>query len=165
MKNLLYAVALFITSIALGQVPSPKAAPDFVITEWHNTRPLTISQLKGKVVLLDFWGVWCSPCVKAIPKLDELAEDLKNEAFQIITIHTARKSENLKTDLPKNNYKHVVGVDKKHEDDSNGIYGHTIKAYEVQAFPTYVLIDKKGDIRFFGDFPDKSEIKKLLSEK
>ena len=106
---------LLLTNVAIA---SADPAPELQIDTWYNTNTaLKMSDLKEKVVLFDFWGVWCGPCVKNIPKLDALSEALQGKDFVIVTIHTPKKSENLAKQIPENNFQHIVGVDKRHPDD------------------------------------------------
>ncbi len=89
---LLVAVALLITALTLSldtkkAIPVPTApagkeivataglAPDFSFTAMGRKNPVSLSDFKGKVVLLNFWASWCAPCVIEFPKLRDLAKD------------------------------------------------------------------------------------------
>ena len=61
-----------------------KKAPDIDIEDWVNGDPLTASDLKGKVVLLDFWSIWCGPCVTTFPYLREWQEKYSSKGLVII---------------------------------------------------------------------------------
>ena len=121
------------------------AAPALSIKRWHNTdTPLSLEKLRGKVVLLDFWGVWCSPCIKAIPKLKQLARDFEDDAFEIIMVHTPMKSHEVESFIRKQKLKLPIAIDKG---KAKTIAGETNLDYRVTAYPSYFLIDKKGKLR------------------
>ncbi len=61
-----------------------KPAPDLNIEEWTNGPPLTSDELKGKVVLLDFWAIWCGPCVATFPHLREWQEKYSEKGLVIV---------------------------------------------------------------------------------
>lgn len=67
-----------------------KPAPEIVdVVEWKNGPPVKLSELRGKVVILEFWGWWCGPCVySGIPELFKLQDEFANEDLAIIGIHT-----------------------------------------------------------------------------
>jgi thiol-disulfide isomerase/thioredoxin len=94
------------------------------------------ANLKGKVVVLEFWATWCSPCVASLPHLNQLVESLDPAKFQFIAID----DEDLKavqTFLTKKKMSGWVGVDA-----SGGVFG----LYGVESRPTTVIIDGNGKI-------------------
>ena len=140
------------------------AAPAMSIKRWHNTdTPLSLEKLRGRVVLLDFWGVWCAPCLKAIPKLKQLAKDFEDDAFEIIMVHTPMKSHEVESFIKKQKLKLPIAIDKG---EAKTIAGETNLAYRVTAYPSYFLIDKRGKLRLvYADrLPDKDVIQDLLDE-
>ena len=62
--------------------PAPDFAGDFAI----NGKPTKISALKGKVGLLDFWAVWCGPCIGAFPHLRELNDKYKDKGLEVVGV-------------------------------------------------------------------------------
>lgn len=129
---------------------------------WINTdEAFTISKLEGKVILLDFWGVWCKSCIDAIPKLNHLSSRFSDN-FLIISVHTPKRSENLEELFRENNYLIPTLVDKVPEGEGAGYYGVTTKKYRVKAFPSYVLIDKEGEI--IGGIRSKVPSEEMIEE-
>ena len=63
------------------------------VVAWKNSPPLELSQLKGKVVLLDFWGFWCGPCIARMPWLFELHDKYAKEGLVVIAVHLDAHSE------------------------------------------------------------------------
>ncbi len=140
------------------------AAPALSIKRWHNTdTPMSLEKLRGKVVLLDFWGVWCSPCLKAIPKLKQLAKDFEDDAFEIIMVHTPMKSHEVEAFIRKQKIKLTIAIDKG---EAKTVAGETNRIYRVTAYPSYFLIDKRGKLRLvYADrLPDRDVIEDLLDE-
>lgn len=100
----------------------------------------SITNYAGKVVLLDFWATWCGPCIKSLPDLRELASDLPDDAFEIISIsidsdvqlvHEFLKDPN---QMPWTHW--YTGPD-----------GDLYRNFQVQGIPTYILVGHKGDIQ------------------
>lgn len=92
--------------------------------------------LKGKVVVLEFWATWCSPCVASLPHLNQIVESLDPAKFQFISID----DEDLKavqTFLAKKKMSGWVGVDA-----SGGVFG----LYGVESRPTTIIVDGNGKI-------------------
>src|SRR5688500_15853631 len=83
--------ALILSLIAAQVLAADKPiAPELSTTRhWSNSRPLTLQQLRGKYVLLDFWGYWCGPCLRATPRLMALHEAFSDRGLVVIGIHDA----------------------------------------------------------------------------
>ena len=141
--------------------------PELEISRWHNTKePLELRKLKGKLVLLDFWGIWCSGCVANIPKLSKLRETFSKEELEIITIHTPFQSNGIEKFIKKYNYALIVGVDKRDPDDKQTHYGLTTKSFKIKEFPSYVIVDRAGFIVkvFEETLPSEDQIRKVLNK-
>lgn len=103
-----------------------------------------IEQLKGKVILIDFWGSWCGPCRQSHPALKKLYEKYKSKGFEIIGISNEVTSKN-KADQDKAWRKAVK------EDGINWLHilydaelFDAVKAYDINGYPTKFLIDQNG---------------------
>lgn len=99
---------------------------------------VTLSQLKGKVVLVDFWATWCPPCRAAIPHLVKMYNTHKEQGLEVLGISLDQQKEGLPAFISENkiNYPILLGNQE------------VAKAYEVQGIPTLVIFDKKGKIVF-----------------
>jgi thiol-disulfide isomerase/thioredoxin len=97
-------------------------------------REVSLESYKGKVVLVDFWGTWCGPCVAGIPKLAELHEKYKAQGFEILGV-AADDAETLKDFLDKKPmaWENVTDADSE-----------LATKYSIQAYPTTLLVDKQG---------------------
>lgn len=153
-----------------------KPAPELTnIKGWVNGGPVKLADLKGKVVLLDFWGYWCGPCVHSMPALAAMHEQYKDKGLVIIAVHDASATdlEDMKAKLEKpkkevwggKDLPFLVALDGpgKPVAPEGKPYGSgaTTAAYGITGFPTQVLIDKDGNV--VGRV-GKGQIEKLLSE-
>jgi len=110
-------------------------APDFTLKTLEG-RPLALADLKDKVVVLDFWGSWCQPCVKALPGLIKLARKL-DQRVVLVSIDEGESETAWRSYVARNNMSWAQCWD-------NGQYAH---ALNVHQFPTYVVIDGEGLVR------------------
>jgi peroxiredoxin len=101
-------------------------------------RKVKLSDLKGKVVLIDFWATWCGPCVKSTPTLNKLYAKYKERGFEILYISVDEQS-----DLYK-----IAPFAKEHKLGFPVLLDQETKAlYNVKVFPTTIFIDREGNIR------------------
>ncbi len=133
-------------------------APDFSLPT-SDGKTLKLSDLKGKVVIIDFWATWCPPCRKGIPDLIDLKKKYGSKGFEIVGV-------SLDTDTKDD----VVPFIKDKGINYPVVYGNSIVTQEyggVRAIPTSFVIDKQGKIvaSYEGLMPKstyENHIKKLL---
>ncbi len=114
-------------------------APDFSFTSSEGEH-VTLDDLKGRVVLLDFWGTWCPPCVDSIPELRNLHKKYSKEpSFMLIGISSDSDDEVWREFTARNKM-----IWPQYRDKDRRIQ----RSFGVRAFPTYVLIDHEGIVRF-----------------
>lgn len=110
-------------------------APNFTLTAIDGTK-LSLNQLRGKYVVIDFWGSWCYWCMKGVPHMKEYYDKYKDK-LEILGVNYGDDKSKWKQTVEENNmtWKHVYM-----EDDS------VAKLYNVQGFPTKVIIDPEGHL-------------------
>jgi thiol-disulfide isomerase/thioredoxin len=113
-------------------------APDFSFTSLSGEQ-VSLESLQGKVVLMDFWGTWCGPCVESIPELRQLHKRYANDpSFVLIGISSDRDDAVWREFTEKNK----MGWPQYRDKDQK-----ILRAFRVAAFPTYVILDHEGIIR------------------
>jgi cytochrome c biogenesis protein CcmG, thiol:disulfide interchange protein DsbE len=112
------------------------AAPDFTVKDAD--RQVTLSQLRGQVVVLNFWATWCPPCVEETPSLLQMQQKLKDKGVVVLAVSVDADEGAYRRFLKDHNVNllTVRDVDQK----SNNLYG-TIR------FPETYIIDRKGVVR------------------
>jgi thiol-disulfide isomerase/thioredoxin len=144
-----------------------RSAPELAgIVDWKNSEPLTLAQLRGKVVVLDFWGYWCGPCLNAMPKLMEVHDEYKDKGVVIIAVHDNRIASVAKLDelLEKISERFWEGrtLSFAVAIDGGAGRGQTHTAYDISSWPTTLLIDREG--RLVGEFNPWGELQAKLNE-
>ena len=116
---------------------SGNLAPEFTVTDIEG-RKLSLSEYRGKVVLLDFWATWCAPCREEIPHFVEMQDKYGSQGFQVIGISMDDDAKPVREFYQtfKLNYPVAVGDDKLAE-RFGGVLG----------LPVNFLIDREGHIR------------------
>jgi cytochrome c biogenesis protein CcdA/thiol-disulfide isomerase/thioredoxin len=156
------------TAVNMPMLPRLGRAPNFTgIVSWFNTpgnKPLTLAQLKGKVVLVDFWTYSCINCQRSLPHVEGWYNDYKKDGLVVVGVST-----------PEFAFEHVVsnvqsaagnlGIDYPVAIDNN--YG-TWDAYNNEYWPADYLIDPSGEVRAY-DFGEggystmETDIRQLLT--
>lgn len=114
-----------------------QAAPDFTLKNL-NGESVSLSNYKGKVVLLDFWATWCGPCRMSTPALVRLNEKFKDRGLTVLGISMDENIDNVKPFVTEEKVQHNI----LYAEGSNVAY-----SYQIEAIPTLYLIDKQGVIR------------------
>ena len=154
LPTILLLVSLLLVSGPAYSLKPGLTAPEIAAERWHQTtEPPLIRDLEGKVVLLDFWGLWCPPCITALPALNKLDATFGDRGLVVIGVHTPAKADQLEAFLQENKVAFPVAEDT----------GRTAQRYQLRNYPTYVLIDRVGRIHATSfSIPDADTIDKLL---
>ncbi len=151
------------------KLPTYGRAPEFTDTEqWFNTpgdKPLTLKQLRGKVVLVDFWTYSCVNCIRTLPYLNAWYKRYHRDGFVIVGVHTPefpfeREAGNVAAAIEREGVDYPVV-----QDNEEG----TWNAYGNAYWPAEYFIDANGEVRFAdvgeGEYGKKEEvIRQLLGE-
>ena len=147
------------TTLKLAGIPSPKAsseqrmepleigamAPDWDLKRWSDGKERKIADYRGKVLVLDFWGVWCGPCVKAIPSMQALAEKYQEKGVVFLGIHTPDGEFDQIGKLKKlHGWTAPSGIDR----GTSNADGTTSMAYGIRGYPSLLIIDRQGKVAF-----------------
>jgi RNA polymerase sigma factor (sigma-70 family) len=135
------------------------AAP-WNVTGWTDGESRTLADFRGKVVALEFWGIWCGPCVNSLSFVDSERQRFSERGVVFLSIHTPGDTlANIRKLYALKKVSLVSAVDDGHENDIGG--GTTASAYGIRGYPTFVLIDRAGTIAFRSDDPAESAGSKL----
>ncbi|MFD2286722.1 redoxin domain-containing protein [Pedobacter petrophilus] len=126
-----------------------KPAMDFTLTDLDG-KQVTLSSLKGKTVILDFWATWCGPCKASFPAMQMAVNKYKNDpTVQFLFIHTWEKTPTPTKDaadyIKSQNYNFEVLMDNK---DPETKINKVVSDYKVNGIPSKFIIDPQGNIRF-----------------
>ncbi|KJR41499.1 redoxin domain-containing protein [Candidatus Magnetoovum chiemensis] len=134
-------------------------APDFKLKSVDG-QEVSLSSLKGKVVLLNFWATWCDPCRDEMPSLNKLYKEFKDKNFVVLGI-SSENARDVKAFLNSNPLEFLMLIAPN---------SSVSKSYKVFMMPTSFLIDKKGRIvnKYLGqrqwlDRQIKEEITKAIN--
>ncbi|QEC69908.1 TlpA family protein disulfide reductase [Panacibacter ginsenosidivorans] len=144
---LLFAMVAFSQDISTGSQAAEINLPDL------KGKKISLSSLKGKVVLIDFWASWCVPCRKTIPLLKKLYTEYQPKGFEIYGISVDNESYSWKDAVKKNGITWLQVLDAT---------GETAGVWNVNYIPNTFLLDKTGKIVAIN--PTEEELQKHLQE-
>src|SRR5262245_30513596 len=144
-----------------------RAAPNFVgISNWLNSGPINLADLRGKVVLVDFWTYGCINCTLTLPHVTRLYDTYQNRGLVVVGIHTPefpfeKVTGDVQTAIKRHGIKYPVALDNDYA---------TWNAYHNQYWPAQYIIDRNGTIVFEhageGQYDEiERTIQKLLNDK
>lgn len=128
----------------MTNLPNIGPAPEIVgINSWINSKPLKIVDLKGKVILIDFWTYSCINCIRTLPYITDWYQKYKDLGFVVIGVHTPefefeKNYDNVLKATKRFNVTYPVPLDNDYQ---------TWQAYHNQYWPAHYLIDQQGNIR------------------
>src|SRR3954467_12186206 len=156
----------FKAQTAADKMPNYGASPDFAgISQWINSKPLTLPHLRGKVVLVDFWTYSCIKCLRTLPHLEAWDKRYRKAGLVIVGVHTPEFAfehvpSNVRAATRKLGVRYPVAIDDGY---------HTWDAFQNDSWPAEYLIDKRGKVREIkkgeGQYDDtERSIQTLLGE-
>jgi len=131
--------ALLSTSLFAAEVkPAAKVAPSFTLTNVKTGKPVSLTDFKGKVVVIDFWATWCIPCRKAMKFYEKLYREKHKEGLVVLAISIDQREKKLTNFLKKR----PVSFPILHDPEKT-----LMKKYGVFKIPTTFIIDRNGRIQ------------------
>ncbi len=118
-----------------------KEAPDFELVSFDN-KSISLSKMRGKAVLLDFWELWCGPCLESMPKVQKLYDTYKEKGLLVYGVTNETKqiqSSKQSVQDRKISFPMLIGNEQLK------------KNYKLNAIPLYILIDKNGKVVFVSE--------------
>ncbi len=139
---------------SMARVGEP--APDFKL-ENLDGQSVSLSDLRGKPILLNFWATWCPPCRAEMPFLQQIYEEWSDKGLVLLAIDIGEGPSQIKEFLEANNLSLPVLLDSNKS---------VAQKYNITAIPTTFFIDKDGiiQVKIIGAFPSKGAIEKNLNK-
>ena len=156
MRKIKLFIMLCVPLIAFSQINIGTKAPEIQLEAIYNkvdNKIPTLESLKGEIVVLDFWAIWCSPCVAAFPENNELYNKYKEQGLHFIAI-TDDPKEKLENFLKKVKVDFWIGRDEDKQDFNN---------YQIIARPQIYIINRDGIIVYQGSTVSEDMIKEVIA--
>lgn len=132
-------------------------APDFTVQHILDNAQVSLDQHKGKLIYLDFWASWCSPCLKSFPFMNELQEQYRDDGLVVIAVNLDKDNQDALDFLKGTPVSFFVGQD---------TLGKLATDYDVKIMPSTYLIGRDGQIKEVHHgfkSSDKDRIKQLIT--
>jgi thiol-disulfide isomerase/thioredoxin len=169
-KQAMYRLANLNPSIDLHKLANDPAflpkepPPEIVVTEWIDQQPTKLSDLRGQVVLLDFWAFWCGPCRYTFPNLERWHETYKKKGLVILGVTDYQGQADGRRMNPTEELAYLREFKKR----NHLSYGFAIADSDTNSFnygvfsiPMSFLIDRRGVVRYISAGAGESEISEL----
>jgi len=144
--------------------------PDLHGIEWIDQKPVKLSELRGQVVLLDFWATWCGPCRYSLPKFQSLHEQFNAKGLVVLGLTNYFGNVNGRKATPAQELAYL----KTFKKDNGLTYGMVVsdsqlndRNYGVASIPMSFLIDREGNIRFIAlgaSEPELAALEKMVKK-
>ncbi len=138
--------------VALAGQQAGKPAADFSLPDAAQ-KTVRLGELRGKVVLLDFWASWCEPCLRELPELEKLHRQLEKRGVVVIGVNIDRERRNASELITRFKLTFPNLFDPA---------GKTVELYDPPKMPTSYVIDAQGNVRLINEgFSGPDDVAKL----
>jgi thiol-disulfide isomerase/thioredoxin len=127
-----------VAATAFAGGSSSKPAPDFTLASRAGGR-VGLAQLRGQVVMINFWASWCGPCRQEMPLLDQMYRKYKPLGFTLVGVNVEPDPADAEGYLRKTPVTYPILLDKENKVSA---------LYNVSAMPSSVIVDRKGRVRY-----------------
>jgi len=143
--------------ISRPELARARMAPAFAVTTVDGQR-VSLDDLQGKVVLIDFWATWCEPCREALPHMKEIAKKFQGQPLVILSVSLDANAQQWRDFITKNDMTWLQYRD-------GGFSGPISKMFNVEAIPHTFTIDADGVLQdeHIGDASVEGRLKKLIA--
>jgi cytochrome c biogenesis protein CcmG/thiol:disulfide interchange protein DsbE len=159
-------VAVIIVFLALGLTsafasqPTEGKAPDFTLQTYNADGPITLSDLRGQVVVVNFWASWCAPCAEEAPDLQAAYENYRDQGVTFLGVAYVDSEAKATAYIDQYGITYPNGPDLRSEISD---------AYNIRGVPETFIVNRDGEIVFFAMEPltyarISAEIEKALNE-
>ncbi|MDP6126539.1 MAG: redoxin family protein [Dehalococcoidales bacterium] len=122
---------------AAGGINIGDVAPDFTLADLEGNQ-VSLSDFRGKTVLVNFWATWCPPCLAEMPEIEAVYQEYKDRGVEVVGIDVREPREDVLQFVRKGGYSWVFVLDTA---------GKVTASYEIAALPTSLFIDTEGVIK------------------
>jgi peroxiredoxin len=155
MKKMMFALALLTAGVAFAGVQKGQRAPEFSLPSLKGST-VALSQLRGKVVLVDFWAQWCEPCKKELPQLDRLSKEYASKGVVVLAVNIDKQRDNAERMVKQLGLTLDVLLDPA---------GSVAGSYDLPKMPTSFVVDKKGIVRYVNEgFDGPKDVERFKHE-
>jgi thiol-disulfide isomerase/thioredoxin len=143
--------------ISQPEMARARMAPPFAVTTLDGQH-ISLDDLKGKVVLIDFWATWCGPCREALPHIQEIAKKFQGQPLVILSVSLDSQESKWKEFVAKN---HMTWLNCR----DGSFEGPVAKLFDVHAIPHTFTIDADGVLQdeHVGDAAIEGKLKKQIA--
>ena len=136
--RLVMAAACLAAAMPAGAVEPGAPAPGFRLPTFESGQPVSLADFRGKVVFVDFWASWCSPCRQSLPLYDKLRAGYAPADFAILAISLDEDVAEAKAFLAEHPIKYTTLQNPQ---------GDVAKSFDLKGMPSSYLIDRNGIVR------------------
>ncbi len=134
----LVATAALLMGLSVAAADARRLAPSLTLTDARDA-PVQLADLRGRVVLVDFFASWCIPCRKSFPHVEALYQELHERGLTVLAVNVDERRKQADQFLQSFHYTMPVVFDPE---------GKAAQAFELKAMPSTVIVDRRGFIRF-----------------